>query len=120
MEPAYTPTSDDNNPRYMFSTTPTALLVAAANGTISLKELAMKELANRGQDQQGQWVGFKQAEVKLPARPSTHLYMGRLYHITGKEGKNFESHKLVWEYSHKENGSDRRLWLDAAGMVYED
>lgn len=120
METAYTPTTDDNNPRFMFSTTPTELLVAAASGAISLKELAMNELAKRGLNQLGDRVGFKQAEAQLPARPSTHLYMGRLYHITGKEGKQFETNKLVWEYSHKEDGIDRRLWLDLDGMVYED
>lgn len=120
METAYTPTTDDNNPRYLFSTTPTELLVAAANGTISLKELAMNELASRGLNQLGDWVGFKEAEAQLPKRPSTYLYLGRTYHITGKEGKQFETGKLVWEYSHKEDGIDRRLWLDLAGMVYED
>lgn len=120
MKATYTPNRDDTNPAYLFSSTPTVLLVAAASGAISLKELAMNELANRGLDQQGNWVGFKQAETLLPERPSTHLYMGRLYHITGKEGKQFETGKLVWEYSHKEDGSDRRLWLDSAGMVYED
>jgi len=37
------------------------VLVAVANGEIDLNNLARKELANRGLDKQGQWVGFDKA-----------------------------------------------------------
>ena len=37
------------------------VLVAVANGELDLNNLASKELANRGLDKQGQWVGFDKA-----------------------------------------------------------
>ena len=37
------------------------VLVAVANGELDLNNLARKELANRGLDKQGQWVGFDKA-----------------------------------------------------------
>lgn len=38
------------------------VLVAVANGELDLNALACKELANRGLDKQGHWVGFAKAE----------------------------------------------------------
>lgn len=38
------------------------VLVAVANGELDLNNLARKELANRGLDKQGNWVGFAQAK----------------------------------------------------------
>jgi hypothetical protein len=38
------------------------VLVAVANGELDLNNLARKELANRGLDKQGQWVGFDKAK----------------------------------------------------------
>jgi hypothetical protein len=55
---AYTPTCDDNNPRFIFSTTWTELLTAIANGQLDAVELAKAELANRGLDNSGYWIGF--------------------------------------------------------------
>lgn len=37
------------------------VLVAVANGELDLNNLARMELANRGMDKQGQWVGFDKA-----------------------------------------------------------
>ena len=37
------------------------VLVAVANSQLDLNNLACKELANRGLDKQGNWVGFAQA-----------------------------------------------------------
>lgn len=37
------------------------VLVAVANGELDLNDLARKELANRGLDKQGQWVGVDKA-----------------------------------------------------------
>lgn len=51
--------NDDLNPEFIFSTVATDLLVQAVNGKIDLKELAKKTLKNRGLDNQGKWVGFK-------------------------------------------------------------
>ena len=36
-------------------------MVAVANGELDLNNLARKELASRGLDKQGQWVGFDKA-----------------------------------------------------------
>jgi hypothetical protein len=56
------PQSDELNPRFIFSLTHTDLLVKAINGKIDLTQLAMIELANRGLDKNGQWVGFAEAK----------------------------------------------------------
>lgn len=37
------------------------VLIAVANGELDLNNQACKELANRGLDKQGQWVGFDKA-----------------------------------------------------------
>lgn len=43
------------------------VLSAAAKGEIDLNQLAREELANRGQDIHGNWVGFEQARALLNA-----------------------------------------------------
>lgn len=40
----------------------TKVLAAAARGELDLNRLAREELAARGLDQNGAWVGFEQAE----------------------------------------------------------
>lgn len=52
---------DDVNPKYLFTQTATALLVEALRGDFDLKAFIRAELANRGQDDKGNWVGFEQA-----------------------------------------------------------
>ena len=64
MEP-YTPKNDDSNPRFMFSTTPTALLAAIMQGQVSVSDYVAKELANRGLNDKGEWVGFDKAQELL-------------------------------------------------------
>lgn len=54
--------NDDANPCFLFSGTFTTLLVKVANGEISAGFLASQELANRGLDKAGNWVGFDAAE----------------------------------------------------------
>lgn len=44
---------------------PARILVAAAKGDLDLNLLAREELANRGLDQVGVWVGFERAIVAL-------------------------------------------------------
>lgn len=44
---------------------PVRVLVAAAQGLLDLNRLAREELANRGYDQRGVWVGFESANVAL-------------------------------------------------------
>lgn len=53
--------TDELHPRYVFSTTRTELLAAALRGEISLDVLAKIELASRGLDTNGKWVGFDKA-----------------------------------------------------------
>lgn len=55
---------DDLNPNFIFTLTRSALLAEALRGDIDLKALVRRELANRGQDEKGDWVGFdKAAEI---------------------------------------------------------
>lgn len=44
----------------------TEILVAAAKGTIDLQQMAREELASRGLDLDGRWVGFPQAIASKP------------------------------------------------------
>ena len=57
--------TDAKNPSYIFCMTYTSLLVDAINGAIDLERLAATELANRGLDQGGNWVGFDKAKEIL-------------------------------------------------------
>ncbi|GAB2798640.1 hypothetical protein GCM10027275_50280 [Rhabdobacter roseus] len=61
MSNAYQPSTeaDDLNPNLLFSTTWTELLVAIANGQVDAQELARQQLAGRGLDLLGKWVGYK-------------------------------------------------------------
>ncbi len=52
---------DLKNPAYLFSCTATSLLLAIADGLIDPVRLAHEQLANRGLDENGQWVGFEEA-----------------------------------------------------------
>ena len=61
MTKDYESRADDINPRFIFSLTSTALLVEALRGDFDLKQLVRRELANRGLNAEGNWVGFDQA-----------------------------------------------------------
>lgn len=52
---------DDENPDFLFSTTWTSLLVKIAKGQVDAERLARIELANRGLDLNGNWIGFAAA-----------------------------------------------------------
>lgn len=54
---------DDLNPRFMFSITASQLLSEALKGEFDINYLMRKELANRGQDKNGKWVGFDKAKT---------------------------------------------------------
>ena len=54
--------SDETNPRFTFSTTRNAILVDAVQGKVNLLTLAALELANRGYDHNGQFVGFAKSQ----------------------------------------------------------
>jgi hypothetical protein len=57
----YEARSDDENPTYIFSMTSNQVLVDALKGDFDLVYLVRMELANRGLDRNGKWVGFKEA-----------------------------------------------------------
>ena len=49
---------DSLNPLFLFSTTDKQLLIDIATGKLNAKELAKKELSNRGYDENGKYIGF--------------------------------------------------------------
>ena len=53
---------DELDPRYIFSMTATKLLTEALKGEFSIEYLVRHELANRGVNRDGVWVGFPQAK----------------------------------------------------------
>ena len=52
---------DEENPAFLFSATWTNLLVKIAYGQVDAERLARLELANRGLDLNGNWIGFAAA-----------------------------------------------------------
>jgi len=56
--------SDYENPAFLFSVTATDLLTKIAKGEVDPVWLAKRELANRGCDLSGSWVGNKIAEQR--------------------------------------------------------
>ena len=54
--------NDETNPNFIFSTTHTELLVLLATGEISAEDYAKREMANRGFDKKGNWVGFAESK----------------------------------------------------------
>ena len=53
---------DEIDPRYIFSLTYTQLLVEALNGDFDIEYMIRRELANRGMDLEGRWIGFDKAK----------------------------------------------------------
>ena len=50
---------DHKNPDFIFNALDTELLVKAAKGEIDLNRLVRVQLAQRGLDENGEWVGFR-------------------------------------------------------------
>jgi len=61
MSTSKPPLLDHENPDFLFSITSTVLLLAIESGSIDPVLLARRELANRGVDRSGAWVGFPAA-----------------------------------------------------------
>lgn len=57
----YADRPDDLNPQFLFSMISTQLLCEALRGDYDVMYLLRRELANRGVDENGKWVGFPQA-----------------------------------------------------------
>lgn len=53
---------DELDPRYLFSVIATQLLCEALSGEFNVSYLMRRELANRGLDKNGTWVGFGKAK----------------------------------------------------------
>lgn len=53
--------SDDKSPNFTFQGTDSQILSMIVKGEIDPVAMAWKELANRGLDHCGEWVGFNQA-----------------------------------------------------------
>lgn len=49
---------DNENPKYLFNTTATKLLVAIVQGQIDATALAEEQLKQRGLNNDGLWIGF--------------------------------------------------------------
>ncbi len=58
----YDKRDDELNPRFMFSTTATQLLTEALKGKFDMMYLIRRQLASRGLDSNGKWIGFEKAE----------------------------------------------------------
>lgn len=58
----YAKRKDDENPGFVFSLTNTKVLTEALQGDFDLVYLVRRELANRGLDSQGKWIGFDEAK----------------------------------------------------------
>lgn len=58
----YAKRKDEENPGFVFSLTNTKVLVEALQGEFDLVYLVRRELANRGLDSKGKWVGFDEAK----------------------------------------------------------
>jgi hypothetical protein len=54
--------TDEINPMFMFSLTNTQLIAEALTGDFDVKYMLRGELANRGLDEKGLWIGFNQAK----------------------------------------------------------
>jgi hypothetical protein len=54
--------TDEDNPDFIFQGNTTKLVLAIALGKLDGKKLAAKEMASRGFDKKGKWIGFPQAE----------------------------------------------------------
>ena len=57
--------ADDNNPKFAFQTMSTELIVAFAKGKFDFDFYLRHELANRGLNINGQWIGFDAAKKEF-------------------------------------------------------
>ncbi|TDX00516.1 hypothetical protein [Dinghuibacter silviterrae] len=62
---------DGENPLFLFSTTSTNLLAKLLAKEFNVLDLVRMELANRGVNEKGQWIGFKTAQKKRRSQGKT-------------------------------------------------
>jgi hypothetical protein len=70
--------ADDDAAAHL-QTFPTAALTAAARGELDLNQLARLELANRGLDRAGKWVGFPEARRQAEQLPAFNAAGKRIF-----------------------------------------
>lgn len=66
---------EEENPLFLFGATSTGLLVRALNKEFDINMLIRLQLATRGVDEKGRWVGFEKARQSLkiiPAKKVVH------------------------------------------------
>lgn len=56
---AFVPGEDDLNPTFLFQGTHIDLLLQCANGEFNLRKMARDEVANRGLNLKGEWIGWR-------------------------------------------------------------
>jgi len=56
---------DWNNPKFAFCLLPTSLILKFVNGKLDANAYLKRELANRGVNLQGTWVGHERSEELL-------------------------------------------------------
>ncbi len=57
--------SDDKNPKYMLQGVDTELIIGIIEGRIDPLQLAKDQLASRGLDMNGEWIGFAKAKEQF-------------------------------------------------------
>lgn len=61
---------EEENPLFLFGATSTSLLVRALNKEFDITMLIRLQLATRGVDEKGRWVGFEKAKQTLKIAPA--------------------------------------------------
>jgi len=65
MDKIYKHTCDEDNPEYALQGINTRLLLAINSGQVDINLIAEKELANRGLNKKGTWIGFSSAKKEI-------------------------------------------------------
>ena len=111
--------TDETNPSLLFSYTSTELLSRIAKGDIDAKQLAHRQLANRGKSTNGYFIGFTEAKAEaseaiMNLRPSLKemdaarriLENGILYGAFERMLPVAEQHQLLELLAKWSNGYD--------------
>lgn len=91
-------------------TVPNTLLAALVRGEVNLPALARAELADRGLDLRGQWVGFDMACEQLAMEPA-HVDA-----FVTEEQARVEAFRTRWHEAHRINPEQYRATLPFRSM----
>ncbi len=106
--------TDEENHTYLFQSTHRSLLVAIANGEIDPVELAKSELANRGMDLDGNWVGFKSVEPETLEPEIVSFEVGKTYST-----RSACDHECIFSYKITRR-TDKSVWVSENGLKPEE